>query len=175
MNKEVVISAKHINRFAIIFLVSIFVVLYLPFTACWGWQFTFTGFENLVKDILYWIVPLIIFHEGLHGTTWAIVSRSFKNIRFGFNREMLAPYTHCNIPLSKINYILGGLAPLIILGIVPGIIFFIAGNPYWYTLSLFCIFTSGGDILSCYCLIRILGQYKVQDHPEKLGFILIEE
>ncbi len=174
MDREVIISPKQINRFAFILVIVIIAGFYLPFAFIWGWQFTWFGLKHLLKELLYWIIPIIILHEGLHGLVWLFASKSIKNIQFGFNRELLAPYTHCKIPLSKFNYILGGLFPFIIMGLIPAIITIIIGNSYWYLFSLFCIFTSGGDIISCFYLMKIKGKFKVQDHPQKLGFILIE-
>ncbi len=174
MPNEIVLSVKQVNRFALIFIFAIIVLLYLPFSLFWGWHYTLNGLKSQITDLLFWILPIILLHEGLHGLIWAIASKDFRSIRFGFNREMLAPYTHCKIPLSKTSYILGGLAPLIILGIVPCIITFISGKPYWFVLALFCIFTAGGDIYSCYYLIKVPGKFKIQDHPEKLGFIIME-
>ena len=117
---------------------------------------------------------MIVLHEGLHGIVWAIAAGGFHKIKFGFNREMLAPYTHCKIALSKPAYIAGGIAPLFLMGIFPAIISFLAANAYWYLLSLICIFTSAGDVLSCYHLLMVPNGFKIQDHPEKLGFIIIE-
>lgn len=175
MQNEIILSAKQINRFALIFILVIAAFLYLPFSLVWGWHYTLNGLKSQITDLLFWIIPIILVHEGLHGLVWALASKSFTNISFGFNREMVAPYTHCKVPLSKTAYILGGLAPLFILGIVPTIIAFVFGKPYWFVLALFCIFTAGGDIYSCFFLIKVPNKFKIQDHPEKLGFIVMED
>jgi len=160
--------------FSVFMLVIVFVLLYLPFSLFWGWTYASSGFKLLLKHLVFWIVPIIIIHEGLHGVIWALsLKKGFTQIKFGFNREMLAPYTHCLVPLYKNSYLAGGLAPLALMGIIPSIICFFSGNSYWYSLSLVCIWTSAGDILSCYFLLRVPQGYKIQDHPKKLGFILI--
>lgn len=172
--KEFIIDEKKIIRFALALLAVQILFMFLPFTFYWGWDFTFSGLKILLKHLLFWLIPIIIFHEGLHGIVWATsINKGFKQIKFGFNKDMLAPYTHCKIPLKKWIYIAGGAAPLILMGIIPAIISFIIGNAYWYCFSLLCIWTSAGDILSCYYLLKVPSQIKIQDHPDKLGFILI--
>jgi hypothetical protein len=148
--------------------------MYLPFTFFYGWKFTHFELIRLLKHLLFWIIPIIILHEGLHGLVWAItIKNGFEQIKFGFNRELLAPYTHCKIPLKKWKYISGGLAPLLLMGIIPAIISFTLGSPYWFCLSLFCIWSAAGDILSCYYILEVPKNFNIQDHPDKLGFILI--
>jgi hypothetical protein len=173
---ELVFDFRQINRFALLCLAFVLVFFYLPFSLVYTWDITKTGSLELLKDLIFWIIPIIICHEGLHGLTWALlIPRGFRQIKFGFNREMFSPYTHCKIPISKKIYISGGLAPLVLMGIIPAFYSVIAGNAYWFTLSLLCIWTSSGDILSCYALLKISNKYKIQDHPEKLGFILIKQ
>jgi hypothetical protein len=172
--KEFVIEHKKLSLFAMVLLFLQLIIMFGPFVLIWGWNITSTGMQLLLIHLIFWLVPIIILHEGLHGLVWALsVKKGYKYISFGFNRELLSPYTHCKIPLRKWQYIAGGLAPLFVTGIFPSIIAFIIGNPYWFCLSLFCIWSSAGDMLSCYYLLKIPNNWKVQDHPEKLGFFII--
>lgn len=41
---------------------------------------------------------------------------------------LLTPYCHCDVPLSKRAYIAGALMPLIVLGILPGIVGVVIGS-----------------------------------------------
>jgi hypothetical protein len=175
-NAELVFDLRLINRFALLFLMFVFLFMYLPYSFVHQWNNASMGSIELLKDLIFWIAPIIICHEGLHGITWALMlPKGFRQIKFGFNKEMFAPYTHCKIPVSKTTYLTGGLAPLVVMGIVPALYGFISGNAYLYTLSLFCIWTSAGDILSCYHLLKISNTFKIQDHPDKMGFILIKQ
>jgi hypothetical protein len=172
---ELVFDFRQINRFALLFLAIVIVIFYIPFALLYEWNNTLTGSFELLKDLIFWIIPIIICHEGLHGLTWALLlPQCFRQIKFGFNKEMFSPYTHCKIPLSKTTYLTGGLAPLVLMGIVPAVFSIVAGSAYWYTLSLLCIWTSSGDVLSCYYLLKIPGKFRIQDHPEKLGFIIVK-
>jgi hypothetical protein len=171
---ELVFDFRQINRFALLFLAFVIVFFYLPFALLFDWNNALAGSIELLKDLIFWIIPIIICHEGLHGLTWALLlPQSFRQIKFGFNKEMFSPYTHCKIPLSKTTYLTGGLAPLVLMGIVPAVFSIVSGSAYWYTLSLLCIWTSSGDVLSCYYLLKIPNTFNIQDHPEKLGFILV--
>jgi len=173
-NYELIIDEKTIRRFAFALLAVQILFMFLPFALSWGWDFTMSGLKILLKHLLIWLIPIIILHEGLHGFAWAIsIKGGFRHIKFGFNKDMLAPYTHCKIPLNKWTYITGGVAPLLIMGIIPALVSFCFSNAYWYCLSLFCIWSSAGDILSCYYLLKVPSTFKIQDHPDKLGFILV--
>ena len=175
-NTELVISERQINLFSLLSIIGIIVVFYLPFAIYWGFIFAFAGFKYMIKVLIFWLIPMIVIHEGIHGLFWAIALKgNFRQIKFGFNTQMMAPYTHCKIPLSKRAYLIGGLAPLFIIGIIPSLIAFIEGNSYYFTLSLVSIWTSSGDLLSCFHLLKIPSTYEIQDHPEKLGFKLIKK
>ena len=175
-NNELVIGEKQVNRFALISIVGVCAIFYVPFAMFWGFSLAYSGFKYMIKILIFWLIPIIVIHEGLHGLFWALsIKGNFRQIKFGFNKQMLAPYTHCKIPLSKKAYLMGGLAPIILMGIIPAIISFIFANSCYFCLSLVCIWTSSGDILSCYHLIKIPNTFKIQDHPDKLGFILIED
>ena len=113
---ELVITEKQLNLFALIAFVGIFLLFYLPFGLFWGFAQTFLGFKLMIKHLLIWLIPMIIIHEGLHGLFWALaLNGNFKQIKFGFNKRMLAPYTHCKVSLTKKSYLMGGLAPLFFL------------------------------------------------------------
>jgi hypothetical protein len=173
-NIEYVINERKIMWFSFALLIALISFMYLPVTIIWGWSYTLNGLSHVLKHLIFWLLPIIIVHEGLHGIIWAITSKEgFRQIKFGFNKEMMAPYTHCRIPLNRWAYIAGGVAPLLIIGVFPAFLGLLYSNPYWYCLSLFSIWSSAGDILSCYYVLKVQQGYKILDHPEKLGFILI--
>lgn len=171
---ELIIHERKIMWFSFMLIFVLFSFMYLPFAFFWGWHYTLSGLKHLLKHLIFWLIPIVIFHEGLHGFVWAIsIKGGYRQIKFGFNREMYAPYTHCNVPLNKWKYLAGGIAPLLIMGIIPAFISFFLSSAYWFSISLLCIWTSAGDILSCYYLLKVPSEFKILDHPEKLGFILV--
>jgi hypothetical protein len=174
-HNELIIKENQLSGFAFLFLVFVMLFMFWPFYMVWGKNAVIYEVKNSISSLLLWLIPIIILHEGLHGLTWAVLSKAgIRNIKFGFNKEMLAPYTHCKVPLHKTIYLLGGIAPFIIMGVLPALISFYFGNAYWYTLALICIWTSAGDVLSTYKLLSVPNCFKIQDHPKKLGYYLVD-
>ena len=92
-------------------------------------------FDNIHQTIL----KDIVFKEtNLWLLMFAIVIASVGlNMKFGVIWKMLTPYCHCKEPLKVGQYILGGVMPAVILGIIPCIIAIIIGH---FGLLLFGIF-----------------------------------
>lgn len=141
----------------------------------------FNGLSVLLPDNLIFFVLLIvtfiictIVHEILHGITWAIFCKNnFKSINFGIMsaKELFTPYCHCKEILNSVHYILGCLAPFIILGIVPGIISIIINNPFLMWLSAFNILSAGGDTTISIMILKDNTKDKIMDHPNECGYI----
>ena len=112
---------------------------------------------------------LIVVHELVHGITWGIfAAHHFKDIEFGVMWQLLTPYCTCTVPLTKRQYILGGLMPLIVLGIIPTAIAIAAGSFFWLIIGLVMILSAGGDILLVWKLIRYKTDKQdvlIYDHP----------
>ena len=122
---------------------------------------------------------LIVVHELVHGITWGIfAAHHFKDIEFGVMWQLLTPYCTCTVPLTKRQYILGGLMPLIVLGIIPTAIAIAAGSFFWLIIGLVMILSAGGDILLVWKLIRYKTDKQdvlIYDHPTKAGSIVFEK
>jgi hypothetical protein len=118
-------------------------------------------------------------HELVHGITWGIfAAHHFKDIEFGVMWQLLTPYCTCTVPLTKRQYILGGLMPLIVLGIIPTAIAIAAGSFFWLIIGLVMILSAGGDILLVWKLIRYKTDKQdvlIYDHPTKAGSIVFEK
>jgi hypothetical protein len=115
----------------------------------------------------------VVVHELLHGITWAFfVKGGFRSIRFGIKWSQLTPYCHCILPLKVWQYIVGTIAPLLFMGIIPSVIAFITGDPLLMFLGLFFTTTAAGDILSIWMLRNFKANQVIHDHPEELGFIV---
>lgn len=171
---EYILNEKKLSIFSFLFLIILFAAFFIPFSMFWGFSKSFNSAWQLILDLLYWIIPMIIVHEGLHGIVWAVMLKNgFKHIKFGFNKAMLSPYTHCNKPMPAKAYLAGALAPCIIMGLLPAIAAFGAGSAYYFVLSLICIWVSAGDLYSSYQLLKIKPKSLVLDHPQMPGFIIL--
>jgi hypothetical protein len=173
---EYTMGAGTANLYAFLMVFPILLVTLLPFSLIWGYSQFEVG-KRLLSD--YFIVILIagvIVHEFLHGITWAVfASKGFKSIKFGIKWSWLTPYCHCKEPLKAKHYRLGGVMPLIVMGLLPLIIGMIAGNGFLFAFGIFFSWAAGGDIISLIMLRNLKSDVLVYDHPHKMGFYIIKE
>ena len=126
-------------------------------------------------------VVLIVVHELIHGLTWSIFSEHhFKDIDFGFMKELLTPYCTCSTPLQKSHYILGALMPCIVLGLIPTVIGILIGSHLMFWVGIVMILSAGGDIM---IVCKVLAFKKqpgskgilIYDHPTQAGSVIFEK
>ena len=119
------------------------------------------------------IVLAIVVHELIHGIIFALYApKGFRSVTFGFNTKIGAFYCHCKEPIRVRHYRRAGIAPLIILGLIPLIIGFITGIGWFKTFGLLLTIGGFGDLLVYIKLLRFNKNRLILDHPDKLGFIL---
>lgn len=109
-DKVILIDVKMANILAALFSILLIVVvasLYLWLYPIRELDITFNFLDSLIFIIL--VLALTIFHELVHGSTWALFSpRGWSDIEFGFIWKYLTPYCSCKAPLTKRAYIIGG-------------------------------------------------------------------
>lgn len=127
--------------------------------------------------VVYFI--LVVVHELIHGITWAIFSKNhFKDIEFGFMKEYLTPYCACLEPMGKKHYLIGGLMPLIVLGIIPSVIAICINSLGLLLMGALMIFSAGGDIMISGKIMSYKSQAKniiYFDHPTQAGLYVFEK
>ena len=133
------------------------------------------------RDLVLYIpilLALTVIHELIHGITWSFFAGGFRdNIEFGVVWKMLTPYCTCKKPLNKWQYLIGGLMPCLILGIIPSAIACVNHNGYLIFYGLLMIACAGGDL----CVSTLLLKSKTKettlfyDHPTKCGFTVFEK
>lgn len=187
--RKLTINLTWANIFSIILLAVTALVALILFRIIWEESTTniFGLSEELAEAAdLVFIVRLflvviaylggIIIHELIHGITWArYAPGGWKSISFGVMWKMLTPYCHCDKPLKVRHYVLGALAPLVALGILP----IVTGLCFCSMAVLVygIIFTSAaaGDILVVWKLRHEPAENTVLDHPTEAGCIIYEE
>ncbi len=169
---EYLVDENDLYRFLIKLLVVIPFSLTALFIMFYPFSFLRDGLSFLLH-LIFWLIPIIIVHEGLHAFVWGILSWKWKNIRFGFNRQYLTFYTSCSQPLKKNIYFLGGITPFIALALVPCIYGFLQAKFYWVAFSIFNALTCTADLYMCFLLLQVPSRVLILDHPEKLGFYII--
>ena len=125
--KEYTLNIGKVNIYSFLMIVPIATIYFFPFIFIWDYETFDLGRKEFMKLLIFVFVFGIILHELLHGITWALFAkRGFRSIKFGING--LTPYCHCKEPLKVKHYRLGGMMPLLIMGIIPAIAGFMIGN-----------------------------------------------
>lgn len=177
--KSETISAVDANFICLGMLVPIAIICIVPFILIWNFQSFLNGFSFLRNHQLALFLIFIagvILHEGLHGLTLAFFAKNgFKSIRFGIKLTFLTPYCHCNEPLKRNHYLLGGIMPGLVLGLFPVIVALIFGIGWLLLLGIFFIGAAGGDLMVLFKLIKVDKKYLIQDHPTEIGFLVLRD
>jgi len=175
--EKLTINLVWANIFSLLLIVPIAFILGLPYYLLWidDIDAIFSLFKNLINSIgLLGIVlfPLfgIIIHELIHGVIWSIYADSgFKSIKFGVLWKMLTPYCHCKEPLRVKHYVMGAIAPAIILGFIPSVVAIIIGNFGLLIFGLGFTVVAAGDFLIINLLRKENKDDFVEDHPSEAG------
>ena len=170
-----------------IIILHLIIVLVLILLAYFFLKDEFFTLKSYIKDFkngktlsfigLFFIVTIIsiIIHELIHGYFFAKYNRSgWKTVKFGFNKEMLAPYATCQEPVKVKQFRIIVIMPTIILGIIPLLIsLFINHNLLLFFYAVFMILSGIGDILVLWVVRKLDTNQYIIDHPRALGYFLI--
>ena len=132
------------------------------------------------RTLMFVILMLIltVIHELIHGIAWSLYSENgWKDIDFGFIVKLLTPYCTCAAPLPRWSYVIGALAPLFVLGIVPYIIGLYMGSIYVFLMAIVMILGAGGDIMLVIKLLRFRTEGSdvlIYDHPTEAGSVVFD-
>lgn len=154
----------------------------LMFLYLWRWGATVNISNARPAVFLYSIIGFIatlilgsIIHELIHGISWATFGhKPLKAIKFGFQWKTLTPYAHCNEPMEVSAYRLGGIMPLVVLGILPAMIGIVTGNGWSMFFGFLLTAAAGGDLLVLWLIRNVKPGQRVEDHPTRVGCYLIE-
>ncbi len=167
------------NIFGVVVLIPTGLIFGIPYYLLWNTKMDFKNFmdglvphEIVIGALYIWGILIlgIIVHELIHGIIWALFAKGgFKSIKFGILWKMLTPYCHCKEPLKVRHYIIGAIAPAIILGLVPSILAIINGHAGLLLFGMFFIMAAGGDLLIINLIRKEHLDDLVQDHPSEAG------
>ena len=115
----------------------------------------------------------IFVHELIHGLVFALYApNSFRSVRFGFSKSMGSPYCHCSDPIKVKQYRRAGIAPFIILGLIPLVFAMFTGVNWIKIFGLLLCIGGFGDLLVWIKLLKYDRNLLVRDHPSRMGFII---
>ncbi|MBQ3266635.1 MAG: DUF3267 domain-containing protein, partial [Atopobiaceae bacterium] len=124
------------------------------------------------------LIALIVVHELIHGLTWSrFVPGGFADIEFGIMGDSLTPYCTCKTPLQRKAYMMGALAPLVVLGIIPIAVAFCIGSVVLLFVGIFMVDGAVGDIMIVLKLLTHRSQTDdvlIFDHPTEAGCVVFE-
>jgi len=89
--------------------------------------------------------------------------------------KYLTPYCHCTEPLLIKPYRIGSVLPAFVLGLFPSIVAVASGNIWLMVFGFFFTFAAGGDFLILWLLRHEKSTVFVQDHPDKIGCVILQE
>ena len=129
--------------------------------------------ENLFLFLLA-LALLTCLHELIHGLFWGLSAKGgFHAVSFGFMVQYLTPYCTCKEPLPRWAYVLGALAPTLVLGVLPYLAALCLGSWPLFLLSVLMILGGGGDMLIIGKLLafRCPKDTIFLDHPYQGGLV----
>ena len=178
---ELIIDIVRANIYVMIAAVPVFAVILILFFVLNRWRlphFSISGFllNFLLLCVVFFVLAAV--HELIHGLVWGLFAEHhFKDIEFGFMQEYMTPYCACSVPLTKWKYVIGGVAPLLLLGILPAALGIAYGSLLISLTGGLMILTAGGDVLIVARLIRYKaegGEVVIFDHPTEPGSVVFE-
>lgn len=122
------------------------------------------------------IMLAAVLHEMIHGAIFALYApHGFGSVSFGINLKIGALYCHCKDPLKVKHYRRAGIAPMVVLGLIPFIFALYTGITWIKTFGLLLTIGGFGDLLIYIKLLRFNRNLIIRDHPDKLGFIVVKK
>lgn len=179
--EKLTIDVVKANVNALFMIIPIILIFALPFFLLWHDKLKNSGIRSLLEifdigiagNIFLYLVAFfagIVLHELIHGLTWALFTeKGFKSISFGIMKESITPYCHCKEPLRVKHYILGGIAPAILLGLIPATLSWATGSSPLLLFGIVFTIAAAGDFM----IINLLRKEKMddlaEDHPSEAG------
>jgi hypothetical protein len=171
---EVIFEESRLMLFMVIIIVPFYLAGDLIFDLVWRHR------EPLIQmDLPFWTKFLIVLaaipvHELIHGLIFGLYApNGFRSVRFGFSLSMGSPYCHCSDAVKVKHYRRAGIAPFIILGILPYLFSVFTGVSWIKVFGLLLSIGGFGDVLVWIKLLKYDKNLLIRDHPEKMGFIIV--
>ncbi len=172
---EISLTIEETARKAAGLILPVFFATGIPFFVLHGMApFMDWTIEGVLLFLLFLIAGIPV-HELLHAFVFGAFARGgYKAVKFGIDRSTYTPYCHCTAPIRVRWYRLGALLPLIVLGVVPFVYSLFIGSFGWWLFGYIYIIAAGGDLVALKLLKGISAHRKVLDHPEKMGFYVLD-
>lgn len=112
----------------------------------------------------------VMVHEFIHfGVAKLVTSSGPGMTTIEFRLRQLLPHVKISVAISVRQYRAIAVAPLVLLGILPGAAGLLAGEPWLSLFSALMIGTSAGDLLVLFAIRSLSPHARVKDDPERVG------
>lgn len=182
--QELTLSTEKANMLGLLFIVPVLLLFIPAYVWLWPEQFELHSIKSFYVEHKAWMlfypflillvmIPGAVVHEMLHGLTWAAFCKhGLSSVKYGVHWKMLTPYCHCTEILPLRPYILGGMMPGLVMGLLPTIAGLILGHIYVFAFGLLFTIAAGGDMIILWMLRHTSKHDLVQDHPDLIGCIV---
>ncbi|MFQ6805543.1 MAG: DUF3267 domain-containing protein [Lachnospiraceae bacterium] len=151
----------------------------LPFVIVFSLVYRFLLIDRAhlseIGGISFYIMLIVIIalsaiiHELLHGIGWTISSgKGWGAVRFNINA--MIPSCACKAALEKRQYLVGVLAPFVVLGVGSVLFIFIYPGTISLLTMIVNFIAAGADLIIALNVIKESGSLIV-DHPTAAGYI----
>jgi hypothetical protein len=166
------------NLIALTMMPGLAAILMLPYWRIWGGVSFSNGASQLLRPII--LIPVVavsvVVHEALHALGFVRFGCvEWRAIRFGFHWKALAPYAHCDQPVSALAYRKSIVLPVLTLGIVPCGLGLIFGTGGLYVYGVLMSVAAIGDLVLLWVIRRVPSHAYILDHPDRPGCFVLRD
>jgi len=178
--RELTIDSGKANLWALLFFVPIGILFGLPFYFLWHQNINLYVEIIMLKEHIFYVLMLLLgfmlLHELLHALAYLILTKGdFRNISFGLIWKNMTPYCHYKKPINISKYRIAVFAPGFLTGLIPLSISLANGSFELFIGALFFTLGALGDFMILWLLRKEHSQVLIQDHPEKIGCIVLDD
>lgn len=186
-SNKLTVSIMYANMFGIIVMIAVFAIVAWLWYAFYGYPTAhdigslFLNAQGTFNTLLPFLVMAtlvggVLAHEAIHGIVFAHYAKGgWKSIHIGVKWEAMTPYCHCKEPLKARHYIVGALAPMVILGLIPMALGFALRDIMVTFWGFLFTIAAAGDILVAWLLRHTPSDTMVIDHPSEVGCTIVDE
>ena len=172
------IPMRRVNSMIVGFAIPVVIFMVLVFRQHWSdpateWQVPWQAWPNPARVVLLGsaIIVSLVFHELIHVLIWSRSGKAgWRGVTFGVDWRHLRPYAHDQEPVSVGRHLLGLVAPLVILGLIPCGYSMLFGDDLIMVIAVVNIVASVPDVATAVLLDGHRGAV-ILDHPTECGFI----
>jgi hypothetical protein len=173
--RDISIDPERGGKLGLVISAALFASLLLPYQALWGVNalkpaFAATGWVGAAVLVLV----AIAVHEALHGLGWHYGGPAPRpQVQFGVQWKVLMPYAHPTSPMTVRRYRLGALAPGVLMGLAPGMVGIVLGEPVLTGWAAIFWGFAAGDLMVVATLRELAPDTLVLDHPQRIGCTVV--